>query len=62
MGTVTPQIGVAASALLSIMMLAAIALAWGGWRMYSKHGDKRKGVLMWICAVILLANVAIWTI
>lgn len=58
----TPQIGVLASALLSVLMLAALFLAWGGWQMYFRRNDKRKGVLMWVCAVVLLGNVAIWTV
>lgn len=58
----TPQIGVLASALLSVLMLAALFLAWGGWQMYFRRNDKRKGVLMWVCAVVLIGNVAIWTV
>lgn len=58
----TPQIGVLASAVLSVLMLAALFLAWGGWQMYFRRNDKRKGVLMWVCAVVLLGNVAIWTV
>ncbi|WP_206377104.1 hypothetical protein [Sphingomonas sp. G-3-2-10] len=58
----SPQIGTAASLTLSILVLAALFLAWGGWQMYFRRNDKRKGVLMWICAVVLLGNVAIWTV
>lgn len=58
----SPQIGVLASAMLSVLVLAAFVLAWGGWQMFAKRGDKRKGVLMWVCAVVLLGNVAIWAV
>lgn len=58
----TPQLGTVASLTLSVMVLAALFLLWGGWQMYFRRGDKRKGVLMGICAVVLLGNVAIWTV
>lgn len=46
---------------LSIAMLAVFALVWGGiitWR----RDDRRKGVLMLICALVLLGNLLIWTV
>lgn len=46
---------------LSIVMAAVFALLWGGivtWR----RGDRQKGVLMLVCALVLLGNLLIWTI
>jgi hypothetical protein len=47
-------------ALLSISMLAVLALALrGGW-IVAKHPRKKQGVLMLIAALVLFANVLIW--
>jgi hypothetical protein len=56
------QPGTLVSALLSIMLIAAAALVWGGWRMIAKRGQRQKGVLMIICALVLLGNVLIWSV
>lgn len=50
-----------ASTLLSIMVLAAFALAGGGLYFLAKRRDTKKGVLMLVAALVLLANVVIWT-
>ena len=42
-------------------MLAAVVLVWGGVTMIRK-GDRTKGVLMIVCAVVLVGNVLIWTV
>lgn len=45
----------------SIAMLAVVALAAGGvvtWR----RGDRRKGLLMLGCAVVVLGNLLIWAL
>ena len=47
--------------LLSIMVLAAFALAAGGLWMLTKRRDTRKGVLMLVAAIVILANVLIWS-
>jgi hypothetical protein len=50
-----------ASLLLSIAALSVFALVWGGvvtWR----KGDRQKGVLMMLCALVLLVNLLIWTL
>ena len=48
-------------ALLSISMLAVLALALGGGWILAKRAENRKqGVLMLIAAAVLLANVLIW--
>lgn len=45
----------------AIAMLAVFALVWGG--VYLLRGrDRTKGTLMLVCAAVILANVAIWTI
>jgi hypothetical protein len=47
-------------ALLSIAMLAVLALALGGgWTLW-KRPEKTKGVLMLVAAAVLLGNVLIW--
>lgn len=48
--------------LLSITMLAAFLLAGGGVWMIVKRRDLKKGALMLVAALVLLANVLIWTI
>ena len=46
--------------LLSLSMLAVIALALrGGW-IVARNVEKKQGVLMLIAAAVLLANVLIW--
>lgn len=56
------QLGLLPSIALSIAMLAIGALIWGGFWMALKRGQKQKGVLMVICAFVLLGNVLIWTV
>jgi hypothetical protein len=51
----------AAATLLSIMVIAAFALAAGGLWMLAKRRDTKKGVLMLVAALVLLGNVVIWT-
>ncbi|MET0245623.1 MAG: hypothetical protein ABW182_02650 [Sphingomonas sp.] len=58
----TGQLGALAGTLLSVLVIAAIVLAWGGWRMITRQGDRRKGILMLACAFVLLVNVLIWTV
>jgi hypothetical protein len=47
--------------LLSIMVIAAFALAGGGLYMLTKRRDTKKGVLMLVAALVILGNVVIWT-
>lgn len=56
------QPGVLVSALLSIAVIAIFALLWGGWWMIAKRGQRQKGVLMIVCAFVLLGNMLIWTV
>ena len=51
-----------ASALLTIMMLAAVLLAWGGVKLRRLPENRSKGTLMVVAAAVLLANVLIWTV
>ena len=48
--------------LLSIAMLGVIALIWGAWRLAFVQGNKPKGALMLVAALVLLGNVVILTI
>lgn len=43
-------------------MLAAFALVIGGVRLVSRPAERLKGVLMLVCAVVLVGNVLIWTL
>ncbi len=47
---------------LSLMMLAALALAAGAAFLWLKRGARKQAALMLVLAVVLLANVAIWTL
>lgn len=47
--------------LLSIVMLAGIALL-GGAVIVFRSGDRKRALLMVIAALVMLANVVIWTI
>lgn len=58
----TGQLGALASTMLSVLVIAAVVLAWGGWRMITKRGDRQKGILMLACAFVLVVNVLIWTV
>jgi hypothetical protein len=48
--------------LLSIMMIAAFALAGGGAWQVATRRDRTKGALMLVAALVLLGNVLIWTL
>ena len=46
----------------SIAMLAALALVIGGVRLVRRPAERTKGVLMLVCAAVLVGNVLIWTL
>ena len=46
---------------LSLGMLAVFALAFGGVVLF-RRGERQKGLLMIAAAVVILANVLIWTL
>jgi hypothetical protein len=46
---------------LSIAMLAVFVLAGGGIWMIVKRHDNKRGLLMIVAALVIAANVAIWT-
>ena len=47
-------------AILSIAVLASFALAIGGVWLVRRGSDRKRGVLMIVMAVVLLANVVLW--
>lgn len=47
--------------MLSIAVVAMFALVWGGARTW-RGGDRFKGVLMLVAALVLLGNLLIWSI
>lgn len=46
----------------SIAMVAAFALVIGGVRLVRRPVERTKGVLMLVCAAVLVGNVLIWTL
>jgi high-affinity Fe2+/Pb2+ permease len=46
----------------AIAMVAAMILAYFGVRLAMRPDDRLRGVLMVIAAVVLVGNVAIWTV
>lgn len=46
--------------LLSLAMLAVLALAIGGIHVIRARGERRQGVLMLLAGAVLLLNVLIW--
>jgi drug/metabolite transporter superfamily protein YnfA len=49
-------------AILAIMVLAALALLAGAWFQWRREGPGKQVWLMVILALIMLVNVAIWTV
>ncbi|WP_427968023.1 hypothetical protein [Altererythrobacter sp.] len=47
---------------LSIVMLAAVALVAGAFILYRRTGEAKQPLLMLLLALIALINVAIWTV
>ena len=52
----------AGSILLSILMIAAFALAGGGLYLIASGRDFRKGLLMLVAAAVMVGNVLVWTL
>ena len=50
------------SFLFSIAVLAAFALIAGGLWLLVKRGERKQGALMILAAIVLFANVLIWTL
>ncbi len=48
--------------LLSILTIAAFALAAGGVHQLAKRRDPKKAALMLVAAAVMLGNVLIWTL
>lgn len=51
-----------ADLLMSLTMLAALALIAGAVVLWVKRGERRKALLMIVAALVALANVAIWSL
>ncbi len=47
--------------IVSLVILAAIALAAGGFVLL-RNGNRKQGLLMWLLAGVMVANVAIWLV
>jgi hypothetical protein len=48
--------------ILSILMVAAFALAAGGVHLIVRRKDRKKGALMLLAAAVALGNVLVWTV
>ena len=46
----------------AISMLAVFALIFGGVRLWIKHRDRHKAMLMLVLALVIFVNVVIWTL
>jgi hypothetical protein len=61
-----PELSSAANMTLSLLLIAAVVLVWGGVTMIRKGdrdgGNRTKGLLMIVCAMVLVGNVLIWTV
>ncbi|WP_109807216.1 hypothetical protein [Sphingosinithalassobacter portus] len=57
-GSLTPIAGFA----LMLTIAAMLALVAGGVWMIAKRNDRRRGILMIVCAAVMLGNVLIWTL
>jgi hypothetical protein len=51
-----------AATLMSIAVIAALALAGGGAWLFAKGRERKRGALMLLAALVTLANVLIWTL
>jgi len=48
--------------LFALAMIAALILLWFGIRLIRRPDERTKGVLMVVMALVLVGNVAIWTV
>ena len=46
---------------MALAMIAVFALTFGGVRLLTSAGNRKQGGLMLLAALVLLANVLIWT-
>lgn len=49
-----------AGTILSVLMLAGIALLAGGVHLIARRRDLKRGLLMLVAAAVMFGNVAIW--
>jgi steroid 5-alpha reductase family enzyme len=47
---------------LTIAMFAGFALLWGAWKLRQREGMVQKVWLMVVAALVIFANIAIWTV
>ncbi|HWT11653.1 MAG TPA: hypothetical protein VN231_02775 [Allosphingosinicella sp.] len=48
--------------LLSVLMVAVFLLTAGGLYLIAGRGERRKGGLMLVAALVMLGNVLVWTL
>lgn len=60
-GSKLNQLAGMSPAVMSIAMVAVLALVWGGVAIL-RRGDRQRGLLMLACAAVILGNVLIWTV
>jgi len=59
---VNGEVPALAAAMSAIAMVAVVALVAGGIWMIVKRRDRTRGVLMIVCAAVVLGNILIWTL
>ena len=50
------------NAILSVLMIAGIALLVGAWGLHRRGGERKKVWLMIAAALVMFANLAIWAV
>ncbi len=50
------------AAILSILMMTALALVAGAYYLWRRGGSKMQVALMVVLALVMVANIAIWTL
>jgi hypothetical protein len=48
--------------ILTIAMFVGFALLWGAWKLRLQQGLRQKMWLMIVAALVIFANIAIWTV
>jgi hypothetical protein len=47
---------------MSIATFGAFALFWGAWKLWRREGFTQKMLLMFVAAIVIFGNIAIWIV